>query len=115
MSNRLHVHIKHEIKYGACGFNWEVDEVRRLLEHAGCSICGELNEDAIGDWEIDESQFKEAVKEIKKMPAEKIAAFFSKDYVTEPLDEFKERVTALLQDFVDTGDHHNGSYHFSWF
>ena len=109
------MHIKHEIEYGDSGFNWQIDGVKDLLENAGCCVGGELNEDAVGDWEIDEFQFKEAVKKIKRMSSKKIAAFFSKDYVTEPLDEFKKRVATLLQEFVDTGDHHNGYYHFSWF
>lgn len=115
MGNRLHVCIKHEIEYGADGFNWEIDGVENLLEEAGCSINGELNEDAIGDWEAQDTKFQEAVKEIKRMPAEKIASFFRKDYVGKDLESFKKHVTTLLQEFVDTGDHHDGYYHFSWF
>lgn len=115
MGNRMHVHIKHEIEYGSSGFNWQIDGVKDLLENAGCCISGELNDESIGDWEIDENEFKGAVKKIKRMSAEKIASFFSKDYVGESPDGFKKDITSLLQGFVDTGDHHNGYYHFSWF
>lgn len=115
MGNRLHVHIKHEIEYGADGFNWEIDGVKDLLEDAGCCVGGELNEDAIGDWEIGENEFKNAVKKIKRMPARKIASFFREDFVGENIEDFKKRACTLLQKFVDTGDHHSGYYHFSWF
>lgn len=87
MGNRMHVQIKHEIEYGAEGFNWEIDE----------------------------NEFKGAVREIKKMSAEKIASFFDKDYVGESPNGFKKDVTSLLQNFVDKGDHRGGYYHFSWF
>lgn len=115
MSNCLHVCIKHEIEYGASGFNWQMDEVKNLLKSAGCETFGELNDDNIGDWEVDDIMFQNAVKKIKKMPKEKIASFFHKDYVGEDLDEFKKDVIELLQKFIDTGDHNNGYYHFSWF
>lgn len=115
MSNCLHVCVKHEIEYGAYGFNWEIDGVKGLLTEAGCSVFGELNEDAIGDWEIDEFQFKEAVKKIRRMSPDKIAGHFSGDYVGNDRSEFKKRVTGLLQNFVEKGDHRGGYYHFSWF
>ena len=111
----MHVQIKHEIEYGACGFNWQIDGVKDLLEDAGCCIGGSLNEDSIGDWEIDENEFKGAVRKIKNMSAKKIASFFDKDYVGESPDGVKKDVTSLLQNFVDKGDHRGGYYHFSWF
>lgn len=115
MSNCLHVHIKHEIEYGSNGFNWQNDQMKSLLNDAGCNINGELNDEAIGDWEIEETEFRNAVREIKRMPAKKIASYFRKDFVGEDLESFKKDVTTLLQEFVDTGDHHEGYYHFSWF
>ena len=115
MGNRLHIHTKHEIEYGSESFNWQMNGLYELLNDAGCEICGQLNDDAVGDWEIDEEQFIEAIKQIRKMSSDNIATYFDRDYVRDDLDEFKKEVIADLQRFADTGDHHDGFYHFSWF
>ena len=49
MGNRIHVQIRREIEYGDYGFNWQIDELTRLLEDSGCDIFETLNEDAVGD------------------------------------------------------------------
>ena len=49
MGNRIHVQIRREIEYGDYGFNWQIDELKRLLEDSGCDLFDTLNEDAVGD------------------------------------------------------------------
>lgn len=116
MPNLCHVHIKHEIEYGSSGFNWQINSLKSLLENADCSVNGELNDDGIGDWEIEERGFKSAVEAIKGMPAKKVSGFFSKDYVgNDAPEKFKEYVVSLLESFLTTGDHRDGYYHFSWY
>lgn len=116
MGNVIHVHIKHEIEYGDNGFNWQIDELRSLLEDSGCYICGELNDDSIGDWEIPDDQFIEAIKHISNKSEEEIRRYFEKDYHEKmPNGKFKEYVVNTLRTFAKTGDHRKGYYHFSWF
>ena len=115
MGNTLHIQIKHEIEYGECGFNWQITELQHLLKDNGCSILDNLNDDGIGDWEIDECEFKNAVQKISEMDASAIRAYFP-DYLENITDEkFKEQVVSLLKKFVTTGDCRNGYYIFSWF
>ena len=38
MGNRIHVQIRREIEYGDYGFNWQIEELKRLLEDSGCDI-----------------------------------------------------------------------------
>lgn len=115
MGNRLHVHTKHIIEYGANGFNWQIESVRNLLEEAGCTVNGELNDDAVGDWEAEENEFREAVEKTACMDENKIASFFDKGYPDKDKKEFKNRVVKLLKTFAETGDTSDGYYHFSWF
>ena len=70
MGNRIHVQIRREIEYGDCGFNWQIDELKRLLEDSGCDVFEALNDDAVGDWEIPEDQFRAAVDNIEAKSAE---------------------------------------------
>ena len=100
MGNRIHVQIRREIEYGDCGFNWQIDELKRLLEDSGCDVLETLNDDAVGDWEI----------------PEEIRSYFDADYVGRATDEeFRDEVVSTLRRFEQTGDHRNGFYHFSWF
>lgn len=116
MGNRIHVQIKHEIEYGDCGFNWQIDELMKLLSDSGCDICGSLNDDCVGDWEISEEQFHAAVDDIESKSAEEIRRYFDEDFVGGSTDEeFKKDVVSTLRKFEKTGDHRNGFYHFSWF
>ena len=116
MGNRIHIQTKHEIEYGESGFNWQIDELKRLLEDSGCSINDSLNEDAVGDWEISEDQFREAINDIETKSAEEIRSYFDSDYVGLSTDEeFKDEVISILRRFEKTGDHKNGFYHFTWF
>lgn len=115
MGNRLHIQTRHEIEYGSCGFNWEMDGLERLLTDAGCCIGGELDSDACGDWEITEEQFLEAVRAVEGMAPEEVAACFSEDYRSASPEDIKAETVALLKEFASTGDHHDGIYHFSWF
>lgn len=115
MGNRIHIITKHVVEYGAGGFSWQHDELERLLSDNGCEVNGQLNSDCIGDWEIEEHDFQDAVKRIKKLSAKKIKSYFTGYTVQDTDKELKEYVVNLLQEFVDTGDHSNGYYHFSWF
>ena len=115
MGNTIHVQIKHEIEYGADGFNWEIGELKNLLEDNGCSVFGVL-EDCRGDWEVQDSEFEDAVKRIEETPAETVRHYFSDDFTGErSAEEVKTIVVSLLKQFVQTGDHRSGYYHFSWF
>lgn len=112
----MHVHIKHEIEYGCAGFNWQSMEVHNLLKEVGCEIGGSLDMDCTGEWEIEEEAFRKAVESVRQMPDDKVAGFFGADYNdTGDNAELKKRITDLLQNFADTGDHRGGYYHFSWF
>ena len=116
MGNRLHVHIKHEIEYGEGMFNWQIEGLIKLLEDNECEVNGELNEDAVGDWEMEETQFIEAVKKIKEMDASTLKGYFDSDFVERSTDEeFKRYVVSSLEEYITKGDHRNGFYHFSWF
>lgn len=116
MGNTIHVHIKHEIEYGADGFNWEINELKSLLEDNGCSVYGELNEDGVGDWEVQDSEFEDAVELIEAKPAETVRQYFSHDFNGErSAEDVKTIVVSLLKQFAQTGDHRSGFYHFSWF
>ena len=116
MGNRIHIQIRREIEYGDCGFNWQIDELKRLLEDSGCDVFETLNDDAVGDWEIPEDQFRAAVDDIGTKSAEKIRSYFDSDYVGRSTDEeFRDEVVSTLRRFEQTGDHRNGFYHFSWF
>lgn len=116
MGNRIHVQIKREIEYGDYGFNWQIEELMSLLSDCGCEICGSLNDDCVGDWEIPEEQFLTAVEDIAKKSAEEIKGYFDTDFIGRASDEeFKEDVVSTLRRFAETGDHRNGFYHFSWF
>ena len=55
MGNRIHVQIRREIEYGDYGFNWQIDELKRLLEDSGCDIFETLNEDADMDYFLSEA------------------------------------------------------------
>lgn len=116
MGNRIHVQIRREIEYGDYGFNWQIEELKRLLEDSGCDIFGTLNEDAVGDWEIPEDQFQEAVDDIEAKSAEEIGSYFDRDFIGSATnEEFKKEVVTTLRCFERTGDHRKGYYHFSWF
>ena len=116
MGNRIHVQIKREIEYGDYGFNWQIEELMSLLSACGCEICGSLNDDCVGDWEIPEEQFQNAVEDIAKKSAEEIKGYFDSDFIGRTSDEeFKEDVVSTLRRFAEKGDHRNGFYHFSWF
>ena len=116
MGNRIHVQIRREIEYGDCGVNWQIDELKRLLEDSGCDVLETLNDDAVGDWEIPEDQFRAAVDDIEAKSAEEIRSYFDSDYVGRATDEeFRDEVVSTLRRFEQTGDHRNGFYHFSWF
>ena len=115
MSNTLHIHLLHEINYGSHGFNGQMTGLYGLLTDCGCEIEGELNDDSVGDWEIEEGQFIEAIKRIRKLPAETVAGYFNEEYVGDDKKKFKKDIISCLQRFADTGDHHNGYYYFSWF
>ena len=116
MGNRIHVQIRREIEYGDCGFNWQIDELKRLLEDSGCDVFETLNDDAVGDWEIPEEQFREAVEDIANKSAMEVMSYFDNDFVGRtPVEEFKEEVVSTLRRFEQTGDHRSGFYHFSWF
>ena len=109
MGNRIHVQIKREIEYGDYGFNWQIEEL-------GCEMCGSLNDECVGDWEIPEEQFLTAVEDIAKKSAEEIKGYFDTDFIGRASDEeIKEDVVSTLRRFAETGDHRNGFYHFSWF
>ena len=115
MGNTLHIHKKHIIEYGGDGLNWCVWETERLLKDKGCYICGSLNDDCIGDWEIDCGEFKDAVEKIKKMPADELRKYFPR-YRKEDSDEkLKNDIVKLFQTFIDTGDTNTGYYHSSCF
>ena len=116
MGNRIHIQIKREIEYGDYGFNWQIEELMSLLSDSGCEICGSLNDDCVGDWEIPEEQFREAVENIANKSAMEVMSYFDNDFVGRtPVEEFKEEVVSTLRRFEQTGDHRNGFYHFSWF
>ena len=116
MGNRLRVHIKHEIEYGGGMFNWQIDELRTLLEENGCQVKEQFDEDGCGDWEIEDSTFIEAVKKIKEMDASEIKDHFEDDFVGSSTDEeFKNYVVSSLEGCIAKGDHRDGFYHFSWF
>ena len=116
MGNRIHVQIRRKIEYGDCGFNWQIEELMSLLSDSGCEICGSLNDDCVGDWEIPEEQFREAVDDIGTKSAEEIRSYFDSDYARRSTDEeFRDEVVSTLRRFEQTGDHRNGFYHFSWF
>ena len=116
MGNRIHVQIKREIEYGDSGFNWQIEELMSLLSDSGCEVCGSLNDDCVGDWEIPEEQFREAVDDIASKSAGEIRRYFDEDFVGRSADEeFKENVVSTLRRFEQTGDHRSGFYHFSWF
>ena len=70
----------------------------------------------MGDWEIPEEQFREAVEDIAGKSAEEIRRYFDEDFVgSSTPEEFKEDVVSTLRRFEQTGDHRSGFYHFSWF
>ena len=116
MGNRIHIQIRREIEYGDCGFNWQIEELMSLLSDSGCEICGSLNDDCVGDWEIPEEQFRDAVEDIAGKSAGEIRRYFESDFVGNLTDEeFKEEVVSTLRRFEQTGDHKSGFYHFSWF
>lgn len=116
MGNLIHVQIKHEIKYGDCGFNWQIDELEELLKDNGCDIYGSLNDDSVGDWEIPDEQFVNAVNKIEKKDAREIKEYFDPDFTgKESEEEVKKYVVTTLRRFAETGDHRNGYYHFSWY
>ena len=116
MGHRIHVQIRREIEYGDCGFNWQIEELMSLLSDSGCEICGSLNDDCVGDWEIPEEQFRDAVEDIAGKSAEEIRRYFDEDFVgSSTPEEFKEDVVSTLRRFEQTGDHRSGFYHFSWF
>lgn len=116
MGNTIHVQIKREIEYGAEGFNWAINELKSLLEDNGCFVYGELDEYCRGDWEVQDSEFEDAVKRIEETPAETVRHYFSDDFTGErSAEEVKTIVVSLLKQFVQTGDHRSGYYHFSWF
>lgn len=116
MGNRIHVQIRREIEYGDNGFNWQIEELKELLEDSGCNVFESLNEDAVGDWEIPEDQFQKAVDDIETKSAEEIGRYFDKDFIGSATDEdFKKMVVSTLRRFERTGDHRKGYYHFSWF
>ena len=116
MGNRIHVQIRREIEYGDCGFNWQIEELMSLLSDSGCEICGSLNDDCVGDWEIPEDQFRASVDNIGTKSPEEIRSYFDADYVGMATDEeFRDEVVSTLRRFEQTGDHRNGFYHFSWF
>ena len=116
MGNRIHIQIKREIEYGDYGFNWQIEELMSLLSDSGCEICGSLNDDCIGDWEIPEEQFREAVENIANKSAMEVMSYFDNDFVGRmQAEEFKDDVVSTLRRFEQTGDHRSGFYHFSWF
>ena len=116
MGNRIHIQIKREIEYGDYGFNWQIEELMSLLSDSGCEICGALNDDCVGDWEIPEEQFREAVENIANKSAMEVMSYFDKDFVGRmQAEEFKDDVVSTLRRFEQTGDHRSGFYHFSWF
>ena len=116
MGNRIHIQIKREIEYGDYGFNWQIEELMSLLSDSGCEICGSLNDDCVGDWEIPEEQFREAVENIANKSAMEVMSYFDNDFVGRiPAEEFKDDVVSTLRRFEQTGDHRSGFYHFSWF
>ena len=116
MGNRIHIQIKREIEYGDYGFNWQIEELMSLLSDSGCEICGSLNDDCIGDWEIPEEQFRKAVEDIANKSAMEVMSYFDNDFVGRmQAEEFKDDVVSTLRRFEQTGDHRSGFYHFSWF
>ena len=116
MGNRIHIQIKREIEYGDYGFNWQIEELMSLLSDSGCEICGSLNDDCVGDWEIPEEQFREAVENIANKSAMEVMSYFDNDFVGRmQAEEFKDDVVSMLRRFEQTGDHRSGFYHFSWF
>ena len=80
MGNRIHVQIRREVEDGDCSFNWQIDELERLLEDSGCDVLETLNDDAVGDWEIPEDQFRAAVDDIGTKSTEEIRSYFDSDY-----------------------------------
>lgn len=116
MSNTLHIITKRVIEYGGSDFNWQIEPLEDLFRDCGCCVVGTLNEDGIGDWEIEETEFQQAVRKVEAMDAAKLKSFFYTDYVGEETDEqFKNEVVQMLREFEQTGDHLSGYYHFSWF
>lgn len=116
MGNRIHIQIKREIEYGDYGFNWQIEELMSLLSDSGCEIYGSLNDDCVGDWEIPEEQFHEAVENIANKSAMEVMSYFDNDFVGRmQAEEFKDDVVSTLRRFEQTGDHRSGFYHFSWF
>ena len=116
MGNRIHIQIKREIEYGDYGFNWQIEELMSLLSDSGCEICGSLNDDCVGDWEIPEEQFREAVENIANKSAMEVMSYFDNDFVGRmQAEEFKDDIVSTLRRFEQTGDHRSGFYHFSWF
>ena len=116
MGNRIHIQIKREIEYGDYGFNWQIEGLMSLLSDSGCEICGSLNDDCVGDWEIPEEQFREAVENIANKSAMEVMSYFDNDFVGRmQAEEFKDDVVSTLRRFEQTGDHRSGFYHFSWF
>ena len=116
MGNRIHIQIKREIEYGDYGFNWQIEELMSLLSDSGCEICGSLNDDCVGDWEIPEEQFREAVENIANKSSMEVMSYFDNDLVGRmQAEEFKDDVVSTLRRFEQTGDYRSGFYHFSWF
>ena len=116
MGNRIHIHIKHEIEYGDYGFNWQIEGLRMLLEHCGCYINDNLNEDCIGEWEIYDEEFKDAVKQIEGMTPKEVCNYFDDSFLDgDTIENTKKYIVDKLRNFEITGDHHKGYYHFSWF
>lgn len=115
MGNTIHVHIKHVIEYSDGHFNWQHEELANLLKKHGCEIYSRLDEDAVGEWEISEEQFKDAVAAIEKSPATEIRECFCDFRNDRGAEQFKEEVVNLLRIFERNGDHRDGFYHFSWF
>lgn len=116
MGNRIHIHIKHEIEYGEEGFNWQIEGLRMLLEKCGCYINDTLNEDCIGEWEIYEGEFQNAVKQIEGMTPKEVCKYFDNSFLEgDTMENTKKYVVDMLRKFEITGDHHKGYYHFSWF
>lgn len=110
---RIYIQTKHVIEYGTNGFNYQQGGLYGLLCEVGCSVssndedCPEYG----NEWEINENELASAVEKIRTMPEEDILSHFDDpDAVSS-----KEEVVELLESFLETGDHSDGYYHFSWF
>lgn len=109
MGFKISVHIKHEIEYGTAGFDHCQAELFKLLKDNGCNIWTNDDCQEWGDeWEIQEEEFKNAVKRIAELPEEKVVSYFPDS------KEKKEYVVSMLQTFADTGCVANGVYYFTW-